>query len=131
MFEEDEEYEEYEEEMKKALTRFEDMLKTGETDYFDSEELEYIIDEYIQKGNLKKSRRAIDLAIAQHPESNILKIKEARQLLLENHPQDAFELIQHAERDEEDPDYFLILPSSLSISKSLIFTSSDTLIPDR
>ena len=114
MFEEDEEYEEYEDEMKKALTRFEDMLKTGETDYFDSEELEYIIDEYIQKGNLKKSRRAIDLAIAQHPESNMLKIKEARQLLLENHPKDAFELIQHAERDEEDPDYFLTLGSCLA-----------------
>lgn len=114
MFEEDEEYREYEDEMKKALTRFEDMLETGETDYFDSEELEYIIDEYIQKGNLKKSRKAIDLAIAQHPESNILKIKEARQLLLENHPKDAFELIQHAERDEDDPDYFLTLGSCLA-----------------
>lgn len=114
MFEENEEYEEYEEEMKKALTRFEDMLETGETDYFDSEELEYIIDEYIQKGDLKKSRRAIDLAMAQHPENNMLKIKEARQLLLENHPQDAFELMQHIERDEEDPDYFLTLGSCLA-----------------
>lgn len=114
MFEEDEEYQEYEEEMRKALTRFEDMLETGETDYFDSEELEYIIDEYIQKGNLKKSRRAIDLAVAQHPESNMLKIKEARQLLLENHPQEAFETMQHVERDEEEPDYFLTLGSCLA-----------------
>lgn len=114
MFEEDEDLREYLKEMKNAMTRFEDMLKNGTTDYFDSEEMEYIIDEYISFGDLKKSRQAIDLAIAQHPESNRLRIKEARQLLLENHPQDAFEMIQRIERDDETPDYFLTMGSCLA-----------------
>ena len=106
MFEDEEEYFEHEEEMEKAIERYEDMLKTHDSVYFDSEEFEYIIDHYTKNNQLKRSRQAVELAMAQHPESSMLKIKLARQYLLENDAQRAFDIMQHVERvdDEEDPD---------------------------
>jgi len=117
MFEDEEEYFEHEEEMEKAIERYEDMLKTHDSVYFDSEEFEYIIDHYTKNNQLKRSRQAVELAMAQHPESSMLKIKLARQYLLENDAQRAFEIMQHVERvdDEEDPDYFLTLGSCLAV----------------
>ena len=117
MFEDEEEYFEHEEEMEKAIERYEDMLKTHDSVYFDSEEFEYIIDHYTKNNQLKRSRQAVELAMAQHPESSMLKIKLARQYLLENDAQRAFDIMQHVERvdDEEDPDYFLTLGSCLAV----------------
>ena len=117
MFEDEEEYFEHEEEMEKAIERYEEMLKANDSAYFDSEEFEYIIDHYTKNNQLKRSRQAVELAMAQHPESSMLKIKLARQYLLENDAQRAFDIMQHVERvdDEEDPDYFLTLGSCLAV----------------
>ena len=117
MFEDEEEYFEHEEEMEKAIERYEEMLKANDSAYFDSEEFEYIIDHYTKNNQLKRSRQAVELAMTQHPESSMLKIKLARQYLLENDAQRAFDIMQHVERvdDEEDPDYFLTLGSCLAV----------------
>ena len=118
MFEDDEDIEDYfdeEQDRQAAIERYEDMLKSHDATYFDSAEFEYIIDNYVEKNQLRRSREAIDLAMQQHPESSVLKIKEARQYLLENDAQRAFEIMQHIERDEDDPDYFLILGSCLAV----------------
>ena len=115
---EDEDFEDYFEEerdRKAAVEKYETMLKANGSAYFDSEEFEYIIDHYTEQNELKKSRQAVEIAMAQHPESNLLKIKEARQYLLENDAQHAFELLQHIDRDEEEPDYFLTLGSCLAL----------------
>ena len=116
---EDEDFEDYleeENERKAAIERYEDMMKAHDSVYFDSEEFEYIIDHYTQHNQLKRSRQAVELAMAQHPESNMLKIKYARQYLLENDAQRAFEIMQHVERDDDDdPDYFLTLGSCLAV----------------
>ena len=116
----DEDFEDYleeEKDRKAAIERYEDMLKTHDSVYFDSEEFEYIIDHYTQHNQLKRSRQAVEMAMAQHPESNMLKIKYARQYLLENDAQRAFDIMQHVERidDDEDPDYFLTLGSCLAM----------------
>ena len=118
MFEDDdfEDYLEEENERKAAIERYEDMLKAHDSVYFDSEEFGFIIDHYTQHNELKRSRQAVELAMAQHPESNALKIKLARQYLLENDAQRAFEIMQRVERDEDDdPDYFLTLGSCLAV----------------
>ena len=110
-----EDYFEEEKNRKAAIKRYEDMLKAHDSVYFDSEEFEYIIDHYTQHNQLKRSRQAVELAMTQHPESNMLKIKYARQYLLENDAQRAFEIMQHVVRDDdEDPDYFLTLGSCLA-----------------
>lgn len=114
----DEDIEDYldeEQDRKAAIKRYEDMLKTHDSIYFDSAEFEYIIDNYVEKNQLRRSREAVDLAMQQHPESSMLKIKEARQYLLENQPEKAFDILQHVEHDEEEtPDYFLVLGSCLA-----------------
>ena len=118
MFDDNEDIEDYfdeEQDRQAAIERYEDMLKSHDATYFDSAEFEYIIDNYVEKNQLRRSREAIDLAMQQHPESSVLKIKEARQYLLENDAQRAFEIMQHIERDEDDPDYFLILGSCLAV----------------
>ena len=115
MFDEEENYFDYKDEMEKAVEKYEEMLNDNNSVYFDSEEFEYIIDYYTQHNQLKRSRQAVELAMAQHPESNMLKIKHARQYLLENDAQRAFDIMQHVERDEDnDPDYFLTLGSCLA-----------------
>ena len=114
----DEDFEDYleeEQDRKAAIEKYESMLKDHDSVYFDSEEFEYIIDHYTQQNELKKSRQAVEIAMTQHPESNLLKIKEARQYLLENDAQRAFDLLQHIERDDDEPDYFLTLGSCLAL----------------
>ena len=45
----------------------------------------------------------------------MLKIKEARQYLLENQAEKAFEILQQVEHDDDEtPDYFLVLGSCLA-----------------
>ena len=116
MFDDEDYFGNYDDEMEKAVERYESMLKDHDSVYFDSEEFEYIIDHYTKNNQLKRSRQAVEIAMAQHPESNMLKIKYARQYLLENDAQRAFDIMQHVERvdDEEDPDYFLTLGSCLA-----------------
>ena len=115
MFEDDDYFMDEEQEAEKAIEKYESMLKAHDSVYFDSEEFEYIIDHYTQHNQLKRSRQAVEMAMAQHPESSMLKIKYARQYLLENDAQRAFEIMQHVERDDDDPDYFLILGSCLAV----------------
>ena len=119
-----EDYYDEEQDRKAAIERYEEMLKTHETAYFDSEEFGYIIDHYVEKNQLRQSRKALELALQQHPESSVLKVKEARQYLLEGQAENAFQILQHIERGEDDePDFFLVLGSCLAVlgeSKSAI-----------
>lgn len=119
-----EDYYDEEQDRKAAIERYEEMLKTHETAYFDSEEFGYIIDHYVEKNQLRQSRKALELALQQHPESSVLKVKEARQYLLEGQADNAFQILQHIERGEDDePDFFLVLGSCLAVlgeSKSAI-----------
>ena len=116
MFEDEDYFMDEEQEAEKAIEKYESMLRSHDSVYFDSEEFEYIIDHYTQHNELSRSRHAVEMAMAQHPESNRLKIKYARQYLLENDPQRAFDIMQHVERvdDDDDPDYFLTLGSCLA-----------------
>ena len=86
MFDDEEYMGDYEDEMEKSIEKYEAMLKDHDSVYFDSEEFEYIIDHYTKNNELKRSRQAVELAMSQHPESNKLKIKYARQYLLSTRP---------------------------------------------
>lgn len=104
----------YDDEIKEVIQRYEQMLHDGTSAYFDSEEFGMIIDHYTQQDAIDKARHAVDLAMSQHPCDNSLKIKQARQYLLENDPEEALRILKHAERDDDDPDFFLTLGSCLA-----------------
>ena len=75
MFEDEDFYMDEENDRKAAIEKYETMLKQHDSTYFDSAEFEYIIDHYVEKNQLSRSREAVDLAMEQHPENSLLKIK--------------------------------------------------------
>ena len=99
---------------KEAVSRFEKMLEDRRSEYFDAEEFELIIDYYMEHDDLQRSREAVDIAIAQHPYDINIRIKQARQSLMENDPEKALELLSNTEINYDEPDYFLTLGSCYS-----------------
>lgn len=57
-----------------TLHRFESMLKTNDTLFFDSEEFETIINHYLDNGKMAMAKKAIHIALEQHPSSTSLKL---------------------------------------------------------
>jgi pentatricopeptide repeat protein len=58
------------------IPRFEQMLKTNEVYYFDAEDFECIIQFYIDSGEINLAKKALHLAIKQHPvHSDLLLLK--------------------------------------------------------
>ncbi len=94
-----------------AVARFEEMLESQNPSYFDVEEFELIIDYYMQENDLKKSRKAVETALEQHPEDFCINVKVARQYLLENQPEKASEILEKLGTSNDDPDYHLTLGS--------------------
>ena len=112
MFTDDNSWEEEDDEItKEAVARFEQMLESQQSTYFDAEEFELIIDYYMQHDDLQRSREAVNIAMSQHPDDINLKIKNARQFLVENNPSKALELLENTEINYDEPDYFLTLGS--------------------
>ncbi|MGC8865241.1 MAG: tetratricopeptide repeat protein [Bacteroidales bacterium] len=82
------------------LDRFEQMLKDNTSMYFESEDFEEIINFYLDTGNLKLAKRAIEEAIHQYPSDYIFSLKQAQYLAANNHEQAALEILSHIEKLE-------------------------------
>ena len=63
-----------------SLSKFESMLKTNSVYFFDSIEFEEIIHYYIDSGKTSLAKKAIKLALKQHPKSVVLKLLKAELL---------------------------------------------------
>lgn len=92
--------------------RFEAMINDNRFDYFDSSEFDVIVDFFLQKNDLEKSRLALDMALEQHPNDNDLMIKLARQLVAENNPHKSMEILKKVSIPSDDTDYYLTLGST-------------------
>ena len=68
--------------LKALVIRFEQMLKVNGSKFFDVEEFEEIIDFYLENQNVSKARKAIEIAITQHPGSSLFLLKQARFFML-------------------------------------------------
>ncbi|MEC4114685.1 tetratricopeptide repeat protein [Myroides pelagicus] len=90
-----------EEEYKLTLSRFESMLKTNKVLFFDSEEFENIILHYLDSGKLTLAKKALKLALEQHPNSTNLKLVEVELLVFQNKLEAADRLLDQIE--EVDP----------------------------
>ena len=75
------------------IIRFNEMLESGQYSYFDSYEIEKIIDYYIENDNKAKIRDAFYLYEKLYPFSSHLKIKKAQTLLYFEKASDAYEII--------------------------------------
>jgi len=67
-----------------SLSRFESMLKTNKVFFFDSEEFEEIILHYLDMGKASLAKKALKLALEQHPRSTGLKLVQVEMLIYED-----------------------------------------------
>lgn len=73
-----------EEDYNLSLSKFESMLKTNKVLFFDSEEFEEIILHYIDSGKTSLAKKALKLALEQHPKSTELKLVQVEMLVYED-----------------------------------------------
>lgn len=67
-----------------SLSRFESMLKTNKVLFFDSEEFEEIILHYLDMGKASLAKKALKLALEQHPRSTGLKLVQVEMLIYDD-----------------------------------------------
>ena len=83
------------------IPRFEQMLKTNEIYYFDAEDFECIAQYYIDSGEINLAKKAIQLAIKQHPIHSDLLLLKSELLIFDGAFEDAQFLLDSIE--EIDP----------------------------
>lgn len=76
-----------------SLSKFESMLKTNKVLFFDSEEFEEIILHYIDMGKTSLAKKALKLALEQHPKSTGLKLVQIEMLVYEDHLEQAEKML--------------------------------------
>jgi len=67
-----------------SLSKFESMLKTNKVLFFDSEEFEEIILHYLDMGKSNLAKKALKLALEQHPKSTGLKLVQVEMLVYDD-----------------------------------------------
>lgn len=73
-----------EEDYNLSLSKFESMLKTNKVLFFDSEEFEEIILHYLDMGKANLAKKALKLALEQHPKSTGLKLVQVEMLVYDD-----------------------------------------------
>lgn len=73
-----------EEDYNLSLSKFESMLKTNKVLFFDSEEFEEIILHYLDMGKANLAKKALKLALEQHPKSTGLKLVQIEMLVFDD-----------------------------------------------
>ena len=76
--------EEDEDDYNLSLSKFESMLKTNKILFFDSEEFEEIILHYLDMGKASLAKKALKLALEQHPKSTGLKLVQVEMLVYDD-----------------------------------------------
>src|SRR6187399_1077808 len=76
-----------------SLSKFESMLKTNKVLFFDSEEFEEIILHYLDMGKANLAKKALKLALEQHPRSTGLKLVQVEMLIYDDKLEPAEKLL--------------------------------------
>ena len=97
----------FEPEIQQLLQRFESTIQQGVVQYYDTDDLETIIDCYIASDHLDKARIALDYAYRIHPDSTEIRCKEGKLLLMEGAYENAIKTLEPIQNT--DPDYIAIL----------------------
>ncbi|TXC77084.1 tetratricopeptide repeat protein [Luteibaculum oceani] len=106
-------------ELQSILNRFEDMLRNREEVFFDVEEIELMVDHFIENQNNNRAKKAIAIGCSQHPASIELKIKEAEVLLSSGKSTKALDsLLKLANIERFNPDLLLLIGGIYSRQKN-------------
>lgn len=107
-----------EEDYNLSLSKFESMLKTNKVLFFDSEEFEDIILHYMDIGKPGLAKKALKLALEQHPKSTGLKLVQVEMLIFEDKLEQAEKLLN---------DLYALEPTNeeIFIQKANIYSKRD------
>jgi tetratricopeptide (TPR) repeat protein len=82
------------EEEKRAVRRFEEMLRNRESVFLTLETYEQIIDHYADEGKFKQALHACNLAVEQYPYSTDLLLDMAHLMVQNQQPKEALEILE-------------------------------------
>jgi len=110
--------EEEEEDYNLSISKYESMLKTNKVLFFDSEEFEDIILHYLDMGKANLAKKALKLALEQHPKSTGLKLVQVEMLVYDDKLDQAEKMLN---------DLFAIEPNNdeIYIQKANIYSKRD------
>ncbi len=105
-----------EESLYQAINRFEDMIKSNATCYFDVCEFEIIIDYYLDQHNFRIAEEAIGVGISQHPGAYEIKFRLAQFYIQSGKPAKGLRILRNIENIEAtNSDFYLLKGSALNI----------------
>ena len=96
-----------------ALDRYEAMLKSNRVIFFDSNEFENIIHHYLDNGQLNKAKRAVSMALSQHPSTVSLKLFNVEILIFDEEIEKAEEILNTLQQLEPENDEVYIQKASI------------------
>lgn len=97
------------------LKRFEQMMKEGDSFYFEPDSLEEIIDHYIVKNKIKKATFAVDFALNLYPGILFFELRKAQLFSTAGKLKESLLILQQLEKVEPDnAEVFLTIASIFS-----------------
>ena len=96
-------------EIQELIERFENQLENDRLSYFDVDELNIMIDYYIQHDDIEKINILADMAMKYHSESPIIYSIMAKKYLSVQDAHNALKYLQEEDNNTEDPDYHVNL----------------------
>ena len=96
-------------EIQELINRFENQLENSSSFYFDADELNIIMEHYVQKNDIEKINIIADLANTFHNTNPLTNLIMAKKYLSVQDASNALPYLIDADNNTEDPDYHLSL----------------------
>ena len=97
-----------------SVAKFEQMLKTDQVFYFDSEEFEDVIVHYLSIGKKQLAQKALKMGLEQHPECVDLLLLKSEMLIMDSEFELAEHLLKYIERLAADAEEILLQKSAIA-----------------
>ena len=105
------------EETQSSVLKFEQMLKTNLIYFFDAQEFEDIIIHYLGFGENQLAKKALKLALEQHPSSYELMLLQSEIFILEEKYELALEVLEYVEKINPFDEEIALQKASISSKK--------------
>ena len=105
------------EETQSSVSKFERMLKTNLIYFFDAQEFEDIIIHYLGFGENQLAKKALKMALEQHPSSYELMLLQSEILILEEKYELALEVLEYVEKINPFDEEIALQKASISSKK--------------
>lgn len=92
----------FDEEERQLVVDFENTVLQGGTQFFDVDEMEIIIDYYLETNDIERLKRAVDYAEDLYPDSTTIQLRRAHLLIAEEQYEAALSIMKLLRRREPD-----------------------------